>query len=41
MTARMRAWSAVECAAVCNLCADVIARDSPYVKKTCKLCQYV
>lgn len=28
----------IECAAVCRLCADAIARDSPYVKQICKLC---
>ena len=28
----------IECAAVCRLCADASARDSPYVKQICKLC---
>lgn len=28
----------IECAAVCRLCADAIARNGPFVKQTCKLC---
>ena len=28
----------IECAAVCRLCADAIARNSPFVEQTCKLC---
>lgn len=28
----------VECVAVCRLCADAIARNSPFVKEICKLC---
>ncbi len=28
----------IECAALCRLCADAIARHSPFAKQLCKLC---
>ncbi len=28
----------IECAAVCRLCADAIARNSPFTKELCQLC---
>ncbi len=28
----------IECAAICRLCADAIARNSPFAKQICKLC---
>jgi hypothetical protein len=28
----------IECAAICRLCADAIARHSPFVKQLCRLC---
>ena len=28
----------IECSAVCRLCADAIARNSPFAKQICKLC---
>lgn len=31
----------VECAAMCRLCADAIARNSPFAMQICKLCAEV
>src|SRR5256885_10525249 len=31
----------IECAAICRLCADAIARHSPFVKQLCRLCAEV
>ena len=28
----------IECADICHLCADAIARNSPFAKQICKLC---
>jgi len=28
----------IECAALCRLCADAIARHSPFAKQLCQLC---
>ncbi len=28
----------VECASICRLCADAIARHSPFAKQLCRLC---
>jgi hypothetical protein len=28
----------VECAAICRLCADAMARNSPFMKELCELC---
>ena len=28
----------IECASICRLCADAIARNSPFAKQICQLC---
>ncbi len=28
----------IECSAICRLCADAIARNSPFAKQLCQLC---
>ena len=33
-----RLMSCIECAAICRLCADAMARNSPFAKQTSKLC---